>query len=205
MAVPAVAGTAFSVELSTAFPAVHISATYGLGEAVVGGTVTPDTFMVDKSSKSVAETILGPKEQKIVSDGAQGVVEVEVSESEREVSSLSPAMLQDLIEAALSIEELYDGLHQDIEWGFTDGQLHLLQSRPITLLPASLSEHGLELDWTPDPPARCKFSSGPPPRCRLTQAVAANRPHAAPDRGEHAGPALPAVRGALPVSRRDPC
>ena len=149
-----------------------INASFGLGEAVVGGTVTPDTFMVDKSSKSVAETILGPKEQKIVSDGAQGVVEVEISEAEREVSSLSPAMLQDLIEAALSIEELYDGLHQDIEWGFTDGQLHLLQSRPITLLPADPDHPDIDLTWTPREPAvyltrRQIVENMPDPLCPL--------------------------------------
>ena len=73
-------------------------------------------------------------------------------------------MLEELIDAACRIEALYNGLPQDIEWAFINqgqgGQggsvLHLLQSRPITLLPASLTQHdGIEqLDWTPDPPAR---------------------------------------------------
>ena len=124
----------------------------GLGEAVVGGTVTPDTFMVDKQARAVTETVLGPKEQKIISDGAQGVVEVEVSDAEREASSLSAEMLKDLIDTAIAVEELYDGLSQDIEWGFSGGVLHMLQSRPITLLPPD-PEH-IDLTWTPRAPAR---------------------------------------------------
>ncbi len=43
-----------------------------LGEAVVGGQVTPDTFIIDRESKNVKETMIGPKEQMIVSDGEQG-------------------------------------------------------------------------------------------------------------------------------------
>ena len=178
-----------------------INASFGLGEAVVSGQVTPDTYMVDKAERAVSEAIIGPKEQQIVSDGDQGVRMEDVGEGERGASSLSDGQLSELIGNAVRLEELYDGVPQDIEWAFVGGVLHLLQSRPITLLPPSLSEHGLELDWTPDPPARCKHSKALPPRCRLTPAVAANRPHAAPDRGEHAGPALPAVRGTLSDGR----
>ena len=148
-----------------------VNASFGLGEAVVSGQVTPDTYMVDKAERAVSEAIIGPKEQQIVSDGDQGVRMEDVGEGERGASSLSDGQLSELIGNAVRLEELYEGIPQDIEWAFVGGVLHLLQSRPITLLPASLSEHGLELDWTPDPPARCKFSSGPPPRCRLTQAV----------------------------------
>ena len=60
-----------------------INASFGLGEAVVGSTVTPDTFVVDKTTCAVTKTVLGPKEQKIIGDGAQGVVEVDVREAER--------------------------------------------------------------------------------------------------------------------------
>eukprot|EP01045_Picozoa_sp_COSAG04_P038283 COSAG04_NODE_10185_length_797_cov_0.759657_1_plen_144_part_01 len=141
------------------------NASFGLGEAVVSGQVTPDTYIIDKKARAVTQTVLGPKEQKIVSmpmppsssaagekqEGGQGVVLEDVGEAERGVSSLSPEMLEELIDAACRIEALYDGLPQDIEWAFINqGQgsvLHLLQSRPITLLPASLTQHGIELDW----------------------------------------------------------
>jgi phosphohistidine swiveling domain-containing protein len=149
-----------------------INASFGLGEAVVGGTVTPDTFMVEKATRTVSETVLGPKAQKIISDGANGVIEVDVSDAERQVSSLSPTMLDELIEAALKIEGLYGGLHQDIEWAYHEGVLHLLQSRPITLLPADPAHPDIDLTWTPREPAvyltrRQIVENMPEPLCPL--------------------------------------
>ena len=127
-----------------------VNASFGLGEAVVSGQVTPDTYIVDKASLEAKETVIGPKLQQIVSDGEQGVVLTDVDEGERDRASLSDAMLRELAETALAIERLYDGLPQDIEWAFSGGRLHLLQSRPITNLPVQ----PIELDWTPPPPAR---------------------------------------------------
>ncbi len=129
---------------------IIINASFGLGEAVVSGQVTPDTYIVDKTTKTVKETMIGPKEQKIISDGAQGVKMEDVSASERDQSSLSDDMLTELIETVLKIEALYDGLPQDIEWAFSNGKLHLLQSRPITNLPVQ----PIEVEWIPTPPAK---------------------------------------------------
>ena len=52
---------------------IIINASYGLGEAVVSGQVTPDTYIVQRPDLSVKESGLGPKEQKIVYDGEQGI------------------------------------------------------------------------------------------------------------------------------------
>ena len=128
---------------------IIINASFGLGEAVVGGQVTPDTFVVDHNNLEVKESILGPKEQQIVSDGDQGVRLEDVSEANRENSSMSDEMLRELTECALRIEKLYDGVPQDIEWAFCAGELHLLQSRPITNLPVQ----PIEVVWEPTPPA----------------------------------------------------
>ena len=127
-----------------------INASFGLGEAVVSGQVTPDTYIIDRSSKTAKETIIGPKAQKIVAAGEQGTRLEEVPAGEREQSTLSDAMLSELVTTALAVEQLYDGLPQDIEWAFSGGKLHLLQSRPITNLPVQ----PIEVDWTPKPPAR---------------------------------------------------
>ncbi len=129
---------------------IVINASFGLGEAVVSGQVTPDTYVVDKANRTVKETMIGPKEQKIIPDGEQGVRMEDVSASERDQSSLSDDMLTELIETVLKIEALYDGQPQDIEWAFSKGQLHLLQSRPITNLPVQ----PIEVEWTPTPPAK---------------------------------------------------
>ncbi|MGI9322725.1 MAG: PEP/pyruvate-binding domain-containing protein [Pseudomonadales bacterium] len=129
---------------------IIINASFGLGEAVVGGQVTPDTFIVERDGLSVKEEVLGPKEQQIVADGDQGVRMEAVAEESRAMSSMSADMLKELCATAISVEGLYDGLPQDIEWAFSGGKLHLLQSRPITNLPAQ----PIELVWEPVPPAR---------------------------------------------------
>ena len=127
-----------------------VNASFGLGEAVVGGQVTPDTYIVDRTTLAAKETVIGPKEQQIVSDGDLGVRLEDVAEEARKRSSLSEDMLRELAETALSIERLFEGVPQDIEWAFSAGKLHLLQSRPITNLPVQ----PIELEWTPRPPAK---------------------------------------------------
>ncbi len=127
-----------------------VNSSFGLGEAVVGGQVTPDTFIVDRTTLTSKETILGPKEHQIVYDGDQGIKIEKVSESNQGISSLSDSMLTELCNSALKVEALYEGKPQDIEWAFCNGKLHLLQSRPITNLPVQ----PIEVDWTPPSPAK---------------------------------------------------
>ena len=130
-----------------------VEASFGLGEAVVGGHVTPDSYIVDRETLKSKETTIGPKEQQIVSDGEHGTRTEEVAEDERQRSSLDEKALKELSATAIDIEALYDGLPQDIEWALSDGKLWLLQSRPITSLPPQ----PIEVVWEPDPPARILY------------------------------------------------
>ena len=66
-----------------------INASFGLGEAVVGGQVTPDTYIIDRESKQVKETMIGPKQQMIVADGDKGTKLTDVEVADRDQSSLS--------------------------------------------------------------------------------------------------------------------
>ena len=145
-----------------------INASFGLGEAVVGGQVTPDTYIIDRESKQVKETMIGPKQQMIVADGDQGTKLTDVEVADRDQSSLSDALINDLVELALKVEKNYDGLPQDIEWAIVDGKIALLQSRPITNLPPQ----PLEVEWTPPPeiPALVRrqiVENIPDPTCEL--------------------------------------
>ena len=120
-----------------------VNASFGLGEAVVGGQVTPDTFIVEKSTLAAKETMIGTKEQKIVSDGNQGTRLVDVDAGERDTSSLSDELLAELAGLATRVEAHFGGQPQDIEWAVADGKLWLLQSRPITNLPPQ----PIEVEW----------------------------------------------------------
>ena len=129
---------------------IIVNASFGLGEAVVSGQVTPDTWVINRPDLSIKQKILGPKEHQIVADGDNGVRLESVAAEYRTQSSLSENWLRELCETAVLIENLNDGLPQDIEWAFSQGSLHLLQSRPITNLP----EQPIELVWAPTSPAR---------------------------------------------------
>jgi phosphohistidine swiveling domain-containing protein len=127
-----------------------INSSFGLGEAVVGGQVTPDTYVVDRESMKVIETIIGAKEQKIVSDGEQGTRLEDIAESERGQSSLSAKAIRELVTLALKAESHFGGVPQDIEWAYFEGKLYMLQSRPITNLPPQ----PIKVDWVPIPPSQ---------------------------------------------------
>ncbi len=127
-----------------------INASFGLGEAVVGGQVTPDTYTVDRETMAAKDTIIGTKEQKIVADGEQGTRLEDIAEDERGQSSLSDEAITELVTLALKAEAHFGGVPQDIEWAYSGGKLFMLQSRPITNLPPQ----PIEVTWEPPPPAQ---------------------------------------------------
>jgi pyruvate,water dikinase len=127
-----VAGVMFTANpVSGARDELLISASYGLGEAVVSGSVTPDTFVLSAAGALRSRT-LGSKEIRIVPDGFGTRAEA-VPPAERERFCLSDRQLADLAALAKRVQAHY-GAPQDTEWAFGAGQLHLLQARPITTL-----------------------------------------------------------------------
>ena len=170
MAPSAVSGILFTANPATGERAeMVVNSSFGLGEAIVGGEVTPDTYIIDRATGEAKETIIGAKEQRTVSAGKQGTRMESVPLKERGQSSLTGDMVKELTNTALAIEELYDGVPQDIEWAFSpDGRLSLLQSRPITNLPVQ----PIEVIWEPTPPARILYrrqivENMPDPICDL--------------------------------------
>ena len=103
-----------------------VEASWGLGEAVVSGRVTPDSFQVDRASGAVRERRLGHKNILITAKG-----EEEVSAEQRGQYCLSDAQLIALAELGRQVEAFYSE-PRDIEWAWADGRFWLLQARPIT-------------------------------------------------------------------------
>jgi pyruvate,water dikinase len=119
---------------------IMINASWGLGEAVVSGTVTPDEYIVDKKSKEVIEKHIAEKTIMIIKkDNGVGTVEIDVGDcigyENINKQCLSDEEILSLANYGLKIEEMY-GSFQDIEWGFDKDtkKLYILQSRPITTL-----------------------------------------------------------------------
>ena len=105
-----------------------VNATWGLGEALVAGQVTPDTLVVDKASGKIRQVDIGDKKV-MTAATAEGTVEIEVAQEQRVRQSVSADQVAELARLALSIE-LHFGTPQDIEWAIADGTAHILQSRP---------------------------------------------------------------------------
>lgn len=133
-----------------------INASYGLGEAVVSGIVTPDEYTIRKSDKSVLEKVVADKKKMVVqNDSGIGTHEASVEDvlgaGAVKEECLTPEELNTLIEAGIKIESLY-GSVQDIEWGMdrdTKG-LYILQSRPITTLKEVSEEEESEMNEQPE-------------------------------------------------------
>jgi pyruvate,water dikinase len=149
MVVAEVSGVLFTANPATGNRSEFVvNASFGLGEALVGGQVTPDTYILDRDSLETKESAIGGKEQMIVSAVGQGTMTQPVPEGKRGELSLSPRILRELASLCHETEALFDGRSQDIEWGVADGKVWIFQSRPITNLPPPPLP-----DATWDPPA----------------------------------------------------
>lgn len=109
-----------------------ITASWGLGESIVGGTVTPDSWIVRKEDLQIVDQQLGAKTHMTVSV-TEGTREVPVPGMMRRQFSLSEERVRELAEMGRTLEE-HMGWPVDLECAFVDGELFLLQCRPITVL-----------------------------------------------------------------------
>ena len=112
-----------------------IEAGYGLGEAIVGGKITPDTYVVHKHAKggpAILDKNIASQEIMTVQEGA-GTKEIGVSKSLQGKQKLTNNQIIALAKICMHIEMHY-AYPQDIEWGLASSQFYILQSRPITTL-----------------------------------------------------------------------
>ena len=111
---------------------IMINASWGLGESIVGGTVTPDTFIVRKSDMAITSRTIAEKQRMTVS-ASGGTHEVDVPRFLRSEASLNDKQAVEMAELALTLEVTME--HPvDIECAYASGELYLLQCRPITTL-----------------------------------------------------------------------
>jgi phosphohistidine swiveling domain-containing protein len=128
-----------------------VSAAWGLGEAVVGGLVTPDTLTVEKTTGRVLSRDTADKE--VMTVRVNGSTEEQtVPDNLRRAPVLDDRTAAELVQFGTQIETLYEQ-PMDIEWTLTGGQIHIVQARPITALPEP--EATPPIDWSlPDPKGR---------------------------------------------------
>jgi pyruvate,water dikinase len=136
-----VAGVAFSINpVSGDLTQVVINANFGLGESVVSGEGAVDHLVVDRPTHQVLESRIGEKTQRVVAadrlgDGTGGTTVEHLPTDAAAQPALQPDQVGDVVSLVERVEAYY-GWPQDIEWGMAGGRLMLLQSRPITTIPA---------------------------------------------------------------------
>jgi len=111
---------------------VLINASWGLGESIVGGTVTPDSFVVRKSDLAITGRIIANKQRMTVAVPG-GTNEVDVPRFLRDQASLNDEQVIEMAQLALTLETTMS-YPVDIECAYAGGTLYLLQCRPITTL-----------------------------------------------------------------------
>jgi phosphohistidine swiveling domain-containing protein len=132
-----VAGVAFSTDPLTGQDRVIIEANWGLGESVVRGEVEADRYVVERSTAGAPfqfSVSPGHKARQRMQnpEGGGGTILVDVPVEWRDELTLPPEQVQFLAETVLALEKHF-GSPQDVEWGFWGGELHIFQTRPLTV------------------------------------------------------------------------
>ncbi|MBP9551637.1 phosphoenolpyruvate synthase [Veillonella sp.] len=129
------AGVMFTVDLVTGDDNnILIEGSWGLGEYVVQGTVTPDNFHVNKHDMVITDRMINDKHIRLVRKADGDCIEEVVPADEARAQVLSDAQVLELADYAKQIEKHY-GCYMDMEWGVDerDGKLWILQARPETV------------------------------------------------------------------------
>ncbi|MCY4554167.1 MAG: PEP-utilizing enzyme [Candidatus Poribacteria bacterium] len=133
-----VSGVLFTVSPFRAGVSI-IESNWGLGESVVSGAITPDSFHISRETGEVLEKNVATKREMVTAAGVD-----EVSPAQQGVPSLTDAQLKELTQLGMQIETFY-GKPMDIEWALADDQFVLLQARhittPVTVTPTSDHAH----------------------------------------------------------------
>jgi phosphoenolpyruvate synthase/pyruvate phosphate dikinase len=139
-----ISGIAFSVHPVTEDRnQIIIEAGFGLGESIVSGQITPDSYIVEKEPRQIININVSTQNKglyRISTGGNEWLEIVEPKASSQVLSELEILELSDLI---LKIESHY-GFPCDIEWAFENNKFYIVQSRPITTLTKNGSEPSIE-------------------------------------------------------------
>jgi pyruvate,water dikinase len=111
-----------------------VEASWGLGESVVSGRVTPDRYQLDRETGAVLERHIATKTVQVTAAGPEPV-----PEGRRDQPCLDDARLAELADWGRRVEAFY-GAPRDVEWAWAGGRFWLLQARPITAVGAAERE-----------------------------------------------------------------
>jgi len=161
-------GVMFTLEPVTSDTSkIAIEAVLGLGETIVSGDVTPDTYVVDKDGLKISKKEIASQEWKLIrSDGGKGEeanVKVILTPEEQARQKISDEDIIALAEIGKRLEDWYQ-FPQDVEWAKEDNQIFIVQTRPVTTIKKARAEVKPEIEapmLLSGAPASPGIASGP--------------------------------------------
>jgi pyruvate, water dikinase len=131
-----VSGILFTRDPNTGENHMIVEAGWGLGEAIVGGEVTPDHYVIDGASQKIVHKLVSEQKVRLVRAPGGGNVREEVPAADRAAQKLPDPRLLRLVSLARLIESRYRR-PMDVEWCADGEALYIVQARPVTTIPTS--------------------------------------------------------------------
>ncbi len=144
-----VSGILFTRDPNTGENHMIVEAGWGLGEAIVGGEVTPDHYVIDGATLKVVHKQLSEQRVRLVRAVGGGNQREDIPADQRSVQKLPDHRLQRLVSLARVIESHYRR-PMDVEWCGDEDTLYIVQARPVTTIPKSTAPGGGE-EGSPTP------------------------------------------------------
>ena len=127
-------GIAFSVHpITEDRNQIIIEAGFGLGEAIVSGSVTPDSYVIEKDTEMILDVNVNNQKQALYRAQGGGNIWKDLTDSEGQKQVLNGKEILSLSRLIKNIENHY-GFPCDIEWAYEAMKFYIVQSRPITTL-----------------------------------------------------------------------
>ncbi|MFC1937794.1 phosphoenolpyruvate synthase, partial [Chloroflexota bacterium] len=137
-------GVMFTLEPVTSDKSkIAIEAVLGLGEMIVSGDVTPDTYIVDKDTMKISKKEIAKQEWKMIRDpskkGEESNVKIILTPAEQEAQKITDEDVLFLARIGKKIEDHYQ-FPQDIEWAKENNEILIVQTRPVTTIKEAPTE-----------------------------------------------------------------
>ncbi len=131
-----VSGILFTRDPNTGENHMIVEAGWGLGEAIVGGEVTPDHYVIDGATQKIVHKQIAEQRVRVVRADGGGNRREDVPAADRARQKLPDARLLRLVSLARLIESNYRR-PMDVEWCGDETALYIVQARPVTTIPTS--------------------------------------------------------------------
>ncbi|UCG69650.1 MAG: phosphoenolpyruvate synthase [Thermoplasmata archaeon] len=128
-----VSGVMFSSDPSTGAPEVLIEAGFGLGEAIVGGQITPDTYHISQDTLEITDKKVSKQTWMYTKNEEGNTIKLEVPGEYQMNQKLTDEQIRAVAELGVQIERHYNE-PMDIEWCIEGGEIFIVQARPVTTI-----------------------------------------------------------------------